>query len=101
MAMKQAAKDMGFANTFDMELYEEDFPSTEMAGTIRNFIQYSAKGDSSTIVKQIDGLIVSIPDEIVQAAVEDAIQADVPVWGVALGAGAVKQSQMLGFLGQD
>jgi simple sugar transport system substrate-binding protein len=99
-AMKQAAKDMGFANTFYMELYEEGYSSTEMASTIRNLIKYSANGESAS-VKQIDGLIVSIPDEIVQAAVEDAIQAGVPVWGVALGAGAVKQSRMLGFLGQD
>jgi simple sugar transport system substrate-binding protein len=93
--MQQTAKDMGFSDSFYMELFEEeDFSSTVMASKIRSLINYD--GD-----KQIDGLIVSIPDEIVQEAVDDAIQAGIHVWGVTLGTDVIMELGMLGFVGQD
>ena len=92
---------------------EEEMPvmirsSLEMAADIRALIRYelddSEHGHSHTAVKQIDGLIVNIPDEIVLAAVEDAALAGIHIFGLDSGYASVQQQEqpyVLGHVAQD
>ncbi|CAB9525747.1 ABC transporter substrate-binding protein [Seminavis robusta] len=92
-AMRQAAVDMGVTN-FNVELYEF-YSSEEMAREIRSLIKWEwcdgcAHGHTH-ISKQIDALIVTIPDPVVEAAVKDAIHAGIHVFGMNVGSDIVQE----------
>ena len=82
--------------------------SLEMAADIRALIRYelddSDHGHSHTAVKQVDGLIVNIPDDIVWAAVQDAARAGIHVFGLDAGYAAAQRQELpylLGYVAQD
>lgn len=100
-AMRQAAKDMGIG--FEMNLYET-FSSEIMADDIRRVIRYEIDDSShghKHNVTQVGGLIVTIPDDTVKAAVEDAIAAGVHVFGLNLGYQYAREMGLLGYVAQN
>lgn len=130
-AMRQASEDMGVdfyfsgrTNNFadnngdDGQLVQQQLidltnttavaiaASESMAAEIRALIRYelddSDHGHSHSAVKQIDGLVVTISDEIVLAAVEDAIQAGIHVFGFDTGYALARDNpNILGYVAQD
>lgn len=100
-AMRQAADDLGI--DFHMELWES-FASRAMADEIRSIIRYelddSAHGHSHN-VRQIDGLIVTMPDDIVRSAVADAIHAGIHVFGLNLGYQYATEMGFMGYVAQN
>jgi len=90
---------------FYLELSQEARSSEEMAREIRSLIRYELNDSDhghTHDVKQIDGLIVSIPDATVAAAVEDAINAGIHVFGMDLGYDFARTNpNILGYVAQD
>lgn len=87
-AAKQAASDMKV--NLDMNLYDT-YNTQRMAADIRAAV---AASDGS-------GLLVTIPDDVVSAAVKEAIDAKIPVVGINSGAAAGQDFGVMDFVAPD
>jgi simple sugar transport system substrate-binding protein len=100
-AMVQTSRDLGV--DFKMEL-RESYNPREMAQEILDVIRYeiddSPHGHTHD-VKQIDGLIVTIPDPVVQGTVKAALHSNVHVFGLNVGYEVARETGLLGYVAQD
>ena len=87
-SMRQAALDMGVSLTIELS---EVFNAQVMAQEIKNA---AASND-------IDALIVTIPNDIVQEAVAQVIADGMPVFGVNVGYEVAQELGILGYAAQD
>jgi len=104
--MQQTAQDLGI--TLHMKLQDDNYTSQQMAEDIRNLVRFefddSEHGHNHN-VPQIDGLIVTIPDDIVKEAVEEVVYAGIHVFGFNLGYDILREDNkdhhLIGYVAQD
>jgi ABC-type sugar transport system substrate-binding protein len=87
-SMRQAALDMGVSLTIELS---EVFNAQRMAQEIKN----------AATSHDIDALIVTIPNDIVQEAVAQVIADGMPVFGVNVGYEVAQELGILGYAAQD